>query len=30
MKSVDVQSNTFIGFDIENNDKNPKSNVGVM
>ena len=30
MKSVDVKSNTFIGFDIENNDKNSKSNVGVM
>ena len=28
MKSVDVKSNTFIDFGVENNDEDPKCKVG--
>ena len=28
MKSTDVKSTTYFDFDFENNDKNPKSNIG--
>ena len=28
MKPVDIKSNTYINFGIENNDKGPKSKVG--
>ena len=28
MKPVDVKSNTYFNFDMENNDKNPKFKVG--
>ena len=30
MKSADVNSSTCIDFNVENNDKNPKLEVGIM